>query len=503
MQPHAKDLGIAWKPSWKHAPWIAFASILGFVVCCVALAAILFTSDGEDVTAWPYPSRTIPVSVLLSLAVTASSVSITEFGPSSVGANVDVSNASFPASFSSVSGVGSGPQFLTPLFSNVSRAYANRDDIALPIEGRKTNSTCVLTLPAPGFDVSCAEKLLPYDFSKLAAAGSGNQAAIPPGSGFGKDSDTINTTFMYKPKATRDGQVIQRECVLRLATVGYPITVSDSVVTLKRWQLGQNETLELAQSLSGDINSIYVTGSSDNTQTMFGGIFYVLNAHYTSFTVLSLGGNTNVPFILNATGQAASNYLNSDISTYNNWTMTWEDPTADIVNTARELMLRSAIAYSDYNRTAVVPQELSDYEYLAITLGCMVPQALIIAFLLLGWRRLGREVSLDAFEVARALGAPLLQGGSSNSDIQKALSPLRREKLRYGEVASVVDQVQTGNHEARDAAQQRYGKARSFEGAQLIGSEAGYELQSHGGERPKLGLGLERQIRDLRHGVLY
>ncbi|RSM03379.1 hypothetical protein CDV31_010512 [Fusarium ambrosium] len=599
MQPQAKHHGVAWKPgSWKHAPWVAFASILGFVICCVGLAAILFTSDGEDITAWPSPSRTIPVSVLLSLAVSlanlclavalhtgyeiswwnqalkgaelrklqfdldvqrrisaifgqnvsfdkfaiaavvslavsildgpliqrASSVTIKEFGPSSISANVDVSNAPLPANFSTVSGGFSGSYLFTPLFSNISRAYANRDDTMLPIEGCTTNTTCDLTLPAPGFDVSCTEELWPYNLGNLAAAGTGNQITSPSRSGANNqatafnvsvrgvgDYSTINTTAMYKPKATRAGDISQRECVLRLATVRYPITVSDGIVTLKSWQLGQNDTIALTQSPSGS-GSIYQTGSFDNVQTMLGGFFYVLDSLYTSYAVLRLGGKTNVPFLLNATGQAASNYINSDISTYNNWTMTWEDPTTDIVNAARELMLRSAIAYSDFNRTAVVPQQLelqrtevlsaykSDYMYLAITLACMVLQALIIAFLLFGWHRLGREVSLDAFEVARALGAPLLQGGSSNSAIHKALSPLRHHKLRYGEIKLAADQVQA---EVNGVTQQKYGYFSLQEGMQLIGSEAGYELQSQGGEKPKLSLGLEEHIGDLRPDVLY
>ncbi|KAJ4168316.1 hypothetical protein NW754_013650 [Fusarium falciforme] len=379
--------------------------------------------------------------------------------------------------------------------------------------------------------MSCTEQLLPYDLANLNAGGTGNQISSPSPNGIDKeatafnvsirgeeDYSTINTTAMYKSKATRTGDLIQRECVLRLATVGYPITVNDGVVSLKRWQLGQNDTIKLtpSPSLSGStplIGSIYRTGTFDNVRTMLGGFFYVLDSLYTSYAVLRQGGKTTVPLILNATGQAASNYLTSDISAYNNWTMTWEDPTADIVNTARELMLRSAIAYSDFNRTAVVRQELmvqrtevlsaykSDYMYLAITLACMVLQALIIAFLLFGWHRLGREVSLDAFEVARALGAPLLQGGSSNSDIHKALSPLRRHKLRYGEILSAADQVQTSSHE--DSTRQSYSKVGSHEGVRLIGSEAGDELQSQSGDRPKLGLGPEDQIGDLRPGVLY
>ncbi|KAJ4188829.1 hypothetical protein NW755_006323 [Fusarium falciforme] len=534
MQPQAKHRGVAWKPgSWKHTPWLAFASILGFAVCCVGLAAILFKSDGEDITAWPYPSRTIPVSVLLSLAVSLANLCLAValhtgyeiswwnqalkgaelrklqfdldvqrrisaifwpnpyFDKFAIAAIVSLAvsildgpliQRASSATMNSVGLITTGPQILTPLFSNISRAYSNRDDIVLPIDGCKTNSTCAFTLPAPGFDVSCIEILRPYNFSKLASAGSGNEVSNPSRSGINNQITLFN------------------------------VSVSDGVVSLKSWQLNQNETLELAQPSSGRQDSLYQTGSSDNLQTMLGGFFYILNSLYTSYAVLRQGGNTNVPYILNATGQAASNYLYSDRSTYNNWTMTWEDPTADIVNTARELMLRSAIAYSGFNRTAVMPQELtvqrtevlsaykSDYIYLAITLACMVLQALIIAFLLLGWRHLGREVSLDAFEVARALGAPLLQGGSSNSHIHKALSPLRNHRLRYGEIKSAAGQIQA---DINDVTQQKYGYFSSQERMQLIGSEGGYELQSQGGERPKLALGLEEHVGDLRPDVLY
>ncbi|KAK8065135.1 hypothetical protein PG997_011882 [Apiospora hydei] len=128
--------------------------------------------------------------------------------------------------------------------------------------------------------------------------------------------------------------------------------------------------------------------------------------------------------------------------------MTWGDPTTDLVNTARELMFRSAIAYSNFNRTAAGVQRIrvsqtraanaykSRFDYFGITVGCMVLQALVISYMLFGWHRLGRDVSLDAFEIARAMGAPALQDASSNSRIDVALSRLRRDKFRYGELVS-------------------------------------------------------------------
>ncbi|KAK7984564.1 hypothetical protein PG989_011966 [Apiospora arundinis] len=249
--------------------------------------------------------------------------------------------------------------------------------------------------------------------------------------------------------------------MLRLATVSYPVIITDGVATLDGWQLGHNETVEVTpdpHTLETD-NAIW-------RKSMIGGVAAVVHDLYNSQVVthtpnsLNSSGQNNVAdglysqggrFVVNARGQGARNYLTSDLSTHGWCNQTWSDPTVDIVNTVRELMLRSAIAYMSSNQSATVPQKLqvrqtkrvtayeSNYKYLGITIGFMVLQALIISYMLYGWHRLGRDMSLDAFEIARVMGAPLLQDGSSNSSIDGALSQLRRDRFRYGELVSEQD----------------------------------------------------------------
>ncbi|KAL1855518.1 hypothetical protein Plec18170_004238 [Paecilomyces lecythidis] len=597
MQPEAHNAGIAWNPSFRrHVPWVAFLNIIGFTVCCIGLGVILWQSDGKDIETWPSASRTVSVSVLLSLGVSianlclvvalangyeiawwlealkgaefrklqfdldvqqsvatifspnvafdkfaiaalvslavsvidgpliqkASTVTTRTHQPTDVDMSINVSNASFPANFSAY---GVGPDLLTPLFGKVSRAYSNREDIALPIDGCNANTTCTFTLPAPGFDVSCTENPVSYNFSELAAGTRENNITtfkvnIDFGASETFDSfSTINTTALYKPDAACSGHMMQRKCMLRLATVRYPVIVSNGTATLKDLQLDRNDTIEITSFPATYANRGYdtlFTGSyaAGGFMSMLGGIPYVMKDLYASDVLLVLATTTLTPYVLTATGQGASNYLTSDISTYGNCTMTWEDPTADMVNTARELMFRSAIAYSDYNSSAVVPQRLtvqqtkvagayqSHYEYLGITIACMMVQVLIILFLLYGWQHLGRDVSLSAFEIARVLGAPMLQGGSSNSNIDEALSPLRHTRLRYGEILSEDAILLTsGNGGQRQV--RRSQDENSDELVQFIEPKGGNEPNVEVKRRPRLGLDREQLVGNIRPGILY
>ena len=77
----------------------------------------------------------------------------------------------------------------------------------------------------------------------------------------------------------------------------------------------------------------------------------------------------------------------------------------------------------------------SHWAYLGATVGCMLFQAMVIVFLLLGWHRLDHPTSLDPFEIARALDAPLLDdGGDGVQDV----------RLRYGRVLPVDGEESSG-----------------------------------------------------------
>lgn len=68
----------------------------------------------------------------------------------------------------------------------------------------------------------------------------------------------------------------------------------------------------------------------------------------------------------------------------------------------------------------------------------MLLEVFIILFLVFGWQHLGRDVSTDAFEIAKAFGAPLLQGGSSNDTVDNLVAKVGEQRVRYGEVNPIT-----------------------------------------------------------------
>ncbi|CAK7198668.1 hypothetical protein SEUCBS139899_001332 [Sporothrix eucalyptigena] len=402
---------------------------------------------------------TIAASIALAVTVLdgpliqkASTIVSKSSGP--IGANVTaaVLNGYLPDDWS---GYGDAPDLLTPQFTNVSLAYNNRDAIVLDVDGcNDANTTCTLNYPGLGFDVECTETTVAYDFGNLAAATSNNNVTtFKINMAYGQNENaaeflSIRTTATYKPNNTCKGDLTKRSCSLRLSTVNYPLTLSNGVATMASWDESRNDTIALANVSDTEAYGILYTGSyaAGGFQSMLGGVYLVLDNMYAGNASLKIATMTEAPYIVYGYGTSTSNYLTSSLSTYGNCSMTWKDPTTDIVNTARELMLRSVITYASQNpsktittsfvaqRTTVAATYESAYKYLAAAVATMTLEMFIILFLLHGWYRLGRHVSLDAFEIARALGAPLLQGGSSNSVIDASLMPIERIPLRYGEV---------------------------------------------------------------------
>ncbi|KAL4972429.1 hypothetical protein BDW66DRAFT_154752 [Aspergillus desertorum] len=234
------------------------------------------------------------------------------------------------------------------------------------------------------------------------------------------------------------------------------------MATIDTWKLGQNDTVAMTRVPSTDYMMGYdtlFTGSvgAGGFKTMLGGIYLVADSLYSSNTTLRLAVMTDVPYILSAVGQAASNYLASSESTYSDCDMTWDDPTEDLVNTIR----------------------------------------------------LGRDVSLDAFEIAKALGAPLLQKGSSSSTIKDILARLGHMQLRYGEILPVDGgQHLVSTHQSsaiNDGSDQICTDASSNEEMGCQVEMSSFLSATNDGYHPvrRLGLREEGQVGIIRAGTLY
>ncbi|KAI2641529.1 hypothetical protein GGS26DRAFT_7056 [Hypomontagnella submonticulosa] len=387
----------------------------------------------------------------------ASTTGLLTLGPTDTAVTIFVSPDALPANFSSWSGYEYDLSLLTPVFSGVSKAYASNENIMLPYSGCGENDSCNVTMTAPGFETFCNESSMPYNYSSLSATNlkNNNLTTFQVDFAFGDQFtaakySTVNFTVLFKPDPTCVGKFVRRWCSMRLGTVEYPIIISNGTAVLQPWRPSLDESDQLGRynaTLNGYTNSdLFIYGTSGGTQSMLGGIVYVSESLYKSYASLGLlpkGG-----FAVNATGQAATNYLTSDISTYGDCTMTWEDPSFNIINTARELMFQSAITNSMANSSYSTPQQLSAtntrvvtayqtrFEYLGISIALMLLEVAVILYLLWGWHGLGRDASLDAFEIGKALGAPLLQEASSNAAVGDILAFSGRKRIRYGEIVS-------------------------------------------------------------------
>ncbi|CAK7208379.1 hypothetical protein SBRCBS47491_000072 [Sporothrix bragantina] len=406
------------------------------------------------------------IASFIALAVTlldgpliqkASTIVSKSRGPLAVNASSAVLQGYLPDNWS---GYGTTSDLMTPAFTDVSLAYNNRDPIVLSVDGcNDANTTCTIDYPGLGFDIQCTDTPVAYDFGKLNAAGNNTLAPFKISMYYGGSQSanaflTIHANSTYKPDAACKGNLALRSCALRLATVNYPLTLSNGVATLAAWDEKRNDTIAWSNITDKDAYGLLYTGSfaAGGFQTMLGGVYLAMTGMYSGNATLRLATTTETPYILYGYGAAASNYISSNLSSYSNCSMTWSDPTADYINMARELMLRSVVTYAAANpdktsnttmvaqRTTVAATYQSAYKYLAAAVASMALEMFVVLALLHGWRRLGRHVSLDAFEIARALGAPLLQGGSSNSEIDDALVPIERIMLRYGEVISPQQQ---------------------------------------------------------------
>ncbi|KAH0427526.1 hypothetical protein CcaCcLH18_09591 [Colletotrichum camelliae] len=271
--------------------------------------------------------------------------------------------------------------------------------------------------------------------------------------------------------------------------------------------------LQMLDGILSVAKSLYEANAQANAQTYVNGAGAPGDAPHSSAS-----------FSTSGSAGAISNYITSNLSTYGTYSMTWEDPSIDIINTIRELMFRSAIAQSDDNPSAVSAQGLtatetkfisiyrSHYNYLGLAIGCLSIEVIVIALLLVGWHRLGRSFSTDALEIARAFGAPFLQKGSSNDTIGNLMRRVGRKRVRYGQAGYEVrpeepdssaeefppdELLQTEGHndEAGVLGQER---------TTLVGHEVAQAVKDGRlQERCKLEFNTEDRVGVIERGVLY
>jgi hypothetical protein len=115
--------------------------------------------------------------------------------------------------------------------------------------------------------------------------------------------------------------------------------------------------------------------------------------------------------------------------------------------TARELAFRIAVTSAnplggnDLQRVDATLQRniivyTTNFKILGIALLLTLLPAVAVFFTFLGWWELGRDVTLDPIETAKAFDAPVLEGTNSNATVRAMLQDVGDRPVRYGAFGS-------------------------------------------------------------------
>lgn len=271
-----------------------------------------------------------------------------------------------------------------------------------------------------------------------------------------------------------NGTMVIQTCQLRSATLNYPIALVNGTLSLR------------GNSSSYDVDHIQPYGVKPDV---------VLGQTWEDFNPMSwstLGGVVSAAqnmfiskadqkdFDLTLSGNLGSQYADYGpdgqdyITTQEACAMNWRDPTPDIMNALNEIMFRTALLAKDYSKYTLlnyttdrawtsyyeawpitppqgdngvpVPQTLvmeqhaninifqSHYSYLVGALGVMILGVLVVIPTFNGFWQLGRDISLNPLEIAKAFNPQILEGTGSNASSKHLDKTVGLKEVKYGEV---------------------------------------------------------------------
>ncbi|KAF8541339.1 hypothetical protein BDD12DRAFT_908713 [Trichophaea hybrida] len=303
---------------------------------------------------------------------------------------------------------------LTPEFLPAVQEYNHRSPIrfknSCPDQGY-----CNVNFTAPGFDTNCITTEEAYN-ETYTVEGVGKSFKVLSTSiytgGRGDSAEWMKVETSYKPKPDLCiGYFVVTKCNLQEAIVRYPVRIENGTILLDPISYKTNYTVKLRPQ--------YTFPSLD--RSTLGGIALVASSKYGSSVELYRSGA--IPYTLMTTGSVGYEYINNSNSLMVDCSLTWDDPTLDILNGIRELMFRAAIAASNSTTTQTVSGTQSfahtvyqsHYQFLLAALIVPLLSVGFVTSLFIGWWELGRKVSYSPIELAKAFGAPLLEGRGSNA----------------------------------------------------------------------------------------
>lgn len=275
-------------------------------------------------------------------------------------------------------------------------------------------------------------------------------------------------------EATCEAIRTHRTCHLFSATITYPVTIIQSAITLGD-NVGITNVVSL-QPMNTEESGRVDHGGTNHLFTL-GGLYLAAKMIFSSNATYSRSGS--IWNQIDLQDSMSSQFLNrnsprqdsmAEMDTIQNLTWpsacsaNWTDPTIFIIQSLNTMafMLSISAANFEYRNTSAPPPRRTwpmeetrlvnvykiEYSYLFASIAITLSLVVLIMPTFVGWWELGRSVTLNPIETAKAFEAPLLSGPGSNAPLKDLISDAGRHRIKYGDV-SVIEEKTNGLKVAR------------------------------------------------------
>lgn len=247
------------------------------------------------------------------------------------------------------------PSLLTPPFSQVVQEFNKRSPISITKSGCK--GSCNAKISGAGLVANCSKSVSPFILggnelvrgtvifgTYLLWPVSGDMVKWPvmtPG--------TFNLGVQYKGTEDCRGTLVVRNCTFQPATVTYPVSIDGNTSSIS---LAPGTTIFDDKLL--DITAVSRVGTIDSSLNIstYGGFFKALSDTYDSSLFMNFGA---IGYQIFNEGAVSNRYLNASKQLKSlNCSMSFLDPTDDIIAAIRELMFRTAVTSANGTQAADV-----------------------------------------------------------------------------------------------------------------------------------------------------
>jgi Protein of unknown function (DUF3176) len=397
-----------------------------------------------------------------------------------------------------ISGRGYAASLFTSNYTTIVKGYYNNSATQL---GQKSGcqGNCKARLEGVGLAVNCSSYTWPFDLNPSTEQpyDVANDPAVVNGTNVFQSlfewtvaSGNMSLNIQYKDKSPCQGDLIVRNCTIQTALVAYPVIIDSN----------NSISLDPTSTIFDDIVSHKININYDVAEfgtTTLGGYYLALKNKFNSEAHLRWVGA--VGYELLTSGSTSTQYAITNVTTPegdldigSSCALTFADPTMDIINSARELMFRTALGIAAGNssllqtvtgtQTTTPAVYESQYLYLGIAVILTGIAVIFVTLTFTGFWLLGRAVSMSPLETAKAFNAPLLENADSNADVKALMTVVGGRSVRYGAVS--VD---------ASGATYAAGKAE-------IQASTAYIPSENGGEQTRLEMADERIMQMPRKG---